>query len=142
MTDWWIGHSAKVAIGVLVVAALGYGGVIVHNTGRIPELEQASLKQARDIAYLKATMVTLMQQTGHPPTMGDLERLLSSVGEFGARTAPFVKSAHLVITGEPLAYYHWVPPRVQDSLQRHLGPYDMAFSSSNTPTMTTDRPQV
>src|SRR5713101_5933685 len=116
--------TTKTAIGagitVVVTAVLVGGWATYRNTLKIPGLEEASARQQKDIAYLKVSMLTLMQKTGHPPAKEDLQNLISSVGEFGASTAHLVKSANIVITGRPLTYYAWVPPHAQDTLRRHV----------------------
>ncbi len=125
---WWneVRKEVRAAIIFVIVAAVGTPlGFMIRNVLRIPDLERAATKQGQDIAFLKASMVTLMQQTGHPATKADLEKLMSSVTEFGAGAAKMANRATVVRTttinstapiSAVLAFYDWVPTTAQVKL--------------------------
>ncbi len=130
---WAVKAAIIAVIGVVVAGSFKAFWSIYQNTGKIPGLEEASTKQQRDIVHLKAAIVTLMQRTGHPPTTRDLEELMSSVGDFGAGTAKFLRRADITVTGRPTEdFFAWVPRVTQDTLRRHVASY-AAFSSTADP---------
>ncbi len=126
--------TAKTAIGTVITVVVT--GVLIaewsvyQDTRKIPSLEVASAKQQKDIAYLKVMLTTLMQQTGHPPKPAELEKLMSTVGEFGASSAQLVMSAQIGVTDNPLASRAWVPEssRVQlrDAIEHAASGYALS----------------
>lgn len=122
--NWIVKTVIGTAVGVTVTSVLIGGWRVYQSTQKIPGLLNASAKQQGQITNLRVTLLAFMEKTGHHPTKDDLERLLSSMNDFGASTAQLVQRANITITGRPSAeYYAWVPMVAQDTLRRSVATF-------------------
>ena len=109
MAHWAVTHGVKVAIGVIVTAALSGMAWLIVAALKVPQLETQLQKHDEQLTTIRVSLLALMQKTGNPPDARQLEKLVSGVYELGEAKAELIEQAQLEKGTGNIVVGKWAP---------------------------------
>ncbi len=77
MPHWTIKNAVNVGIGALVSGALAGILWLIVTSLKVPDIESQLKRHDEQLRTIRANLVVLMQKTGNPPNLKELENLIS-----------------------------------------------------------------